>query len=217
MADWRSNDYYPKLRAAKVDPKEINFFKAEPSTKKWLEDPRYSPIITASRIAITDKEDEFLGKTLQTDDTIQHWLTLVSNITFPPPRAIESTTEKSTNLNPGPQTPEILICFHLQSGINGFRETAHGGLLCTLMDEALAMVVELYRATSSSSREELYTAKLNISYRRPVKTPGVVIAKSWLEKREGRRWIVRGVLENRKGEVCVEVDGLWIAARPRRL
>lgn len=215
MADWRGNDYYPKLRAANVDPKELEFFRSEPSTRKWLDDPRYDPIITAARIAITDKEDEFVGKTLQTQDTIRNWLALVSNAAFPP-AGVATSAEKSTR-TPGPQAPEVLILFHLQSGVNGFSETAHGGLLCTLMDEALAMVVELYRATSSSSREELYTARLNISYRRPVKTPGIVIAKSWLEKKEGRRWTVKGLLEDSTGEVCVQVDGLWIAARPRRL
>jgi acyl-coenzyme A thioesterase PaaI-like protein len=217
MADWRGSDYYPKLRAAKVDPKELEFFSSEPSTRKWLENPRYDPIITAARIAITDKEDEFLAKTLQTDDTIRNWLALVSNVAFPPPSGATASTEVSRRTPGTLITPEILIFFHLQSGVNGFRETAHGGLLCTLMDEALAMVVELYRATSSSSREELYTARLDIRYRRPVKTPGVVIAKAWLEKREGRRWAVKGVLEDSAGHVCVEVDGLWIAARPRRL
>jgi acyl-CoA thioesterase FadM len=70
---------------------------------------------------------------------------------------------------------------------------------------------------NSSSREELYTARLNISYRRPVKTPGTVIAKSWLDKKEGRKWVVKGLLENSKGEVCAEVDRLWIAAPPTRL
>lgn len=217
MADWRSNDYYPKLRAAEVDPKELEFFRSEPSTRKWLDGQQYSPMVTAARIAITDREDEFVGKTLQTDDTIRNWLALVSNATFPPPGASTSAPQSSKKTAPGAESPEVLFFFHLRSGVNGFRDTAHGGLLCTLMDEALAMVVELYRATSSSSREELYTARLNVSYRRPVKTPDTLIAKSWLEKRDGRKWIVRGLLENSKGEVCVEVDGLWIAAASQRL
>jgi len=117
----------------------------------------------------------------------------------------------------GAECPDVLLLFRLESGVNGFRDTAHGGLLCTLMDEALAMVVELYRATSSSSREELYTARLNVSFRRPVTTPGTVIAKAWLEKREGRKCLVSGLLENSAGEKCVEVDGLWVAAPQRRL
>lgn len=162
-----------------------------------------------------DKEDEFLGKTLQTDDTIRNWLTLVSNVTFPPPSATVPTM--GLRGASGVDTPDVLIFFHLGSGVNGFRETAHGGLLCTLMDEALAMVVELCRATSSSSREEMYTARLNISFRRPVKTPGTLIAKAWLEKREGRKWTVKGLLENSDGELSVEADGLWIAAAPQRL
>jgi acyl-coenzyme A thioesterase PaaI-like protein len=215
MANWREADYYPKLREAKVDPKDLEFFRSEPLTKKWFEDPQYSPIVTAARISVIDKEDEFLGKTLKTDDTIKHWLALVSNISSPLPGAAIPIDE-STKISRA-ETTEVLIFFHLESGVNGFRETAHGGLLCTLMDEALAMVVELYRATSSSSREELYTARLNISYRRPVRTPGTFVAKSWLEKREGRKWIVRGLLENSDGEICVEVDGLWIGAAPGRL
>lgn len=215
MADWRSDDYYAKLRAARVDPKELKFFSSKPTTRKWLDNLEYSPIITAARIPMIDKEDEFLGKTLQTDDTIRNWLTLVSNVTFPPPSATVPTM--GLRGASGVDTPDVLIFFHLGSGVNGFRETAHGGLLCTLMDEALAMVVELCRATSSSSREEMYTARLNISFRRPVKTPGTLIAKAWLEKREGRKWTVKGLLENSDGELSVEADGLWIAAAPQRL
>jgi acyl-coenzyme A thioesterase PaaI-like protein len=216
MADWRASDYYAKLRAAQVDDKDLEFFRSEAPTRRWLDDPNYDPIVTAARVAITDREDEFVGRTLQTDETVKNWLALVSTVAFPPPGAPASVKD-DRNYKRGAQTPEVLMLFNLQSGVNGFRDTAHGGLLCALMDEALAMVVELYRATASASREELYTANLNVSFRRPVKTPGVVIAKSWLEKREGRKCIVRGLLEDGEGRACVHVEGLWISARSKRL
>ncbi|KAL6251773.1 hypothetical protein RBB50_001983 [Rhinocladiella similis] len=215
MADWRSNDYYQKLRVGKVDPKDLEFFKSEPSTRKWLEHAQYSPIITAARLTITDREDVFLNTTLKTDDTISHWLALVSDLTFPHPG--KSSQTQSSRRPSGPENPEVLIFFHLCKGVNSFRDTAHGGLLCTLLDETLATVVELYRQTSSPNREELYTARLDISYRRPVKTPAVYIAKAWLEQREGRKWIVKGLLESSQGEICCNIDGLWVAARPQRL
>ena len=38
------------------------------------------------------------------------------------------------------------------------------------------------------------TAYLNVGFKKPVKTPGVVLCRAWVERREGRK--------NRKGRSC---------------
>ncbi|EME88447.1 uncharacterized protein MYCFIDRAFT_126759 [Pseudocercospora fijiensis CIRAD86] len=215
MADWRAGDYYTQLRAAPVDVKELQYFQSQPSTKPWLEHTDYSPIASPVRAPRGDGEDEFLGRVVHTDDTIRHWLAVISNKAFPPPGS-----EKSGGLqkDAGTEKPDFMLLCDLQYGVNGFRGIAHGGFLCSLIDEALAQVVELHRHSSDSpSREYLYTANLNVNFRRPVATPNVIIIKGWLEKKQGRKWTVRGVLENGRGEGCIDVDGLWIAARPGKI
>ncbi|KAF2160551.1 hypothetical protein M409DRAFT_70309 [Zasmidium cellare ATCC 36951] len=215
MVDWRSGGYFQALRAAIVNPADINFFTDQPSAQPWLNNTRYTATISPARNPQTEGEDELFGKALQTDDTIQHWLSLISNTAFPilAPRPPSETPLLSGKFD----APDVVSLLYLQHGINGFRGTAHGGLLCAVLDEAMGFTVELHRHASSSSREELYTAKVNIDYRRPVLTPDMVVVKTWLEKRDGRKWYLRGLVENSKGERCVDVEGLWVAARPRKL
>ncbi|KXT05643.1 hypothetical protein AC578_5582 [Pseudocercospora eumusae] len=215
MADWREGDYYTQLRAASVSARELQYFHRQASTKSWLEHRHYSPVASPQRTPRGDGEDEFLGRVVNTDDTIRHWLAVVSNKAFPPPA---SKTPGGVQADAGVDQPDFLLLCDVQHGVNGFRGIAHGGFLCSLLDETLAQVVELHRHTGHSpSREHLYTANLNVNFRRPVATPDTIVIKAWLEKRAGRKWTVRGVLENSKGERCIDVDGLWIAARPGTL
>ncbi|KAF7192278.1 Acyl-coenzyme A thioesterase THEM4 [Pseudocercospora fuligena] len=215
MADWREGDYYAQLRAASVSPKELQYFQSQPSTKSWLEHTDYSPVASPQRTPRGDGEDEFLGRVVNTDDTIRHWLAVVSDKAFPLPG---SKAPGGVQKDAGVDQPDFMLLCDLQHGVNGFREIAHGGFLCSLLDETLAQVVELHRHTGDSlSREYLYTANLNVNFRRPVATPDTIIIKGWLEKRAGRKWTVKGVLENSKAELCIDVDGLWIAARPEKL
>ncbi|KXT18111.1 hypothetical protein AC579_4566 [Pseudocercospora musae] len=215
MADWREENYYTQLRAAVVSPRELQYFQCQTSTKSWLEHSDYSAIASPQRVPRGDGEDEFLGRVVNTDDTIRHWLAVVSDKAFPLPAC---KAYGRVQADAGVDQPDFLLLCDLQHGVNGFRGIAHGGFLCSLLDETLAQVVELHRHTGDSpSREHLFTANLNVNFRRPVATPDTIVIKGWLEKRVGRKWTVRGVLENSKGQVCINADGLWIAARPEKL
>lgn len=61
------------------------------------------------------------------------------------------------------------------------------------------------------------TAYLKVDYRSPVKTPGVLLARAWLEKREGRKIWGRGVIENEEGNVLADGEALFLVVEPIRL
>ncbi|PBP17650.1 hypothetical protein BUE80_DR011551 [Diplocarpon rosae] len=43
------------------------------------------------------------------------------------------------------------------------------------------------------------TAYLNVTYRKPVSTPGAVLVRAWVERVEGRKIFGRGVIEDGDG------------------
>lgn len=62
-----------------------------------------------------------------------------------------------------------------------------------------------------------YTASLKIDFRRPVRTPGVLLCRSWLERREGRKLWVKGRVEDGQGGLYAEGESLWVEVLKGRL
>ncbi|KAE8329742.1 HotDog domain-containing protein [Aspergillus sergii] len=116
--------------------------------------------------------------------------------------------------------PDIVLLVHLGSGGNGFRDTAHGGVLAALLDETLGCCIESWaiqlhasEQASSATRPRSYTANLNISYRAPVESPGIIIVHAWLKKREGRKWFLGAKILGEDGRTRAEASALWISER----
>jgi acyl-CoA thioesterase FadM len=51
---------------------------------------------------------------------------------------------------------------------------------------------------------------LNVRYKKPLFTPQVVMVRGRVMKVEGRKLFVGGSIENEKGELFAEADGLWV-------
>jgi len=82
----------------------------------------------------------------------------------------------------------------------------HGGFIAMAFDELLGLTnVQLGRPGM--------TGTLTVKYRHPTPLYREVHLESWVERMEGRRAIVRGVL--RDGDtLCAEAEGLFVALRP---
>ncbi|MCJ1446858.1 MAG: hypothetical protein MMC23_007365 [Stictis urceolatum] len=108
----------------------------------------------------------------------------------------------------------MTILYYLGEDVSGHPGVVHGGLLATLLDEALA------RCSFGALPNKVgMTANLNIDYRRPMPTDSYVVARAELERVEGRKAWVRGWLESadagEDGERVkfVEAKGLFIEPR----
>lgn len=191
-----------------VDLSDIAWARKEPWAKQWLDDVRYLPISITSRKQKATGQDDFFARTLQTSTTIPHWLYLVHNALL---------TGSTGGYIPGRENPGLVLFVALEQGVNGFRNTAHGGVLCGLLDEAQSTCVEFHRRAQSTEAESLYTATLNVEFRKPVSTPALVMAKAWLSKVEGRKWHVVGEIVDSYGYVCAKSSSLWITPRTARM
>ncbi|KAK7905589.1 hypothetical protein LTR67_000312 [Exophiala xenobiotica] len=67
---------------------------------------------------------------------------------------------------------------------------------------------------STAPMSSVMTAELTIKYRRPVPTGEVLLVRTWIDKMEGRKIVVRAVVEDQDGQVLSEGLALFIALRP---
>ena len=85
---------------------------------------------------------------------------------------------------------------------------AHGGLIATLLDETLGSAMFM-------QADGCATAELSVKYERPLPIPGVVLCRSWVERTEGRKMWIDGVVEDGNGGVYVRGQSLFIRFRER--
>lgn len=98
-----------------------------------------------------------------------------------------------------------------EPGVCGHPGTVHGGVVATLVDEAMSLAVALQppsttiTTTTSPSRgrggngvgEEhhprghIYTSQLDVRFKRPVTAPGMVVVRARVVARAGRKYWVR--------------------------
>lgn len=147
-------------------------------------------------------EDSLFAETLQTKRTISAALAFYPR---PPPEA-QSLDAFS-----------VLVA--LGDGLNGWPAVLHGGIVASLIDESMGSLYMInkdrahVRAValghkSGETPEELgaYTAELKVRYLRPVQTPGIVLVKCKVTRREGRKTWMRAIVLQKTGQL-EELDG----------
>lgn len=219
MSKVETQHYLSLLGTGPVDNESLSFFSNHPCGLPYLTDPSpYQPVPFTPHYEKNDTSDTFFNQTLNTAGTIPHALALIRrDILELNPRLQERESDSAP-----PLEPDFVLLVKIDTCLNGFQGTVHGGLLASLLDESLGCCVEalsscldLVHQRHPGERTRLYTANLNISYRAPVTSPGVVTIRTWLKRREGRKWFLEGTLSGDDGRVRTEVKGLWISERSK--
>lgn len=81
-----------------------------------------------------------------------------------------------------------------------------------ILDDVIGTAADCARPKESSTM----TAYLKVDYRKPFKTPGVLLARAWLEKKEGRKMWGRGTIEDGEGIVYADGEALFIVVASLR-
>ncbi|KAI9761636.1 MAG: hypothetical protein M4579_000870 [Chaenotheca gracillima] len=187
------------------------------NTIQWcrpiLHDPAYTAIDTPSRRRKDDAEDSLFAETLHTPSTIKHCVSLLRT---PPAPALP-------NIPPPPEQPfahfhankdrippaDVVALLTLGSGVNGHPNFGHGGFITVLLDEFMSLLVGVHEFWGSS------TVFLNTTFTRGVATPGTILVRAWLVRKEAKKLWLHGRVENEKGQVCGSADGLWVQSKPK--
>ncbi|OAX78301.1 hypothetical protein ACJ72_07392 [Emergomyces africanus] len=230
-----------------IPAETLKHFQSDPWASSFLNLSSHTAIETYSRKSdpLTG-EDAFFAHTIGSPSTIPYCITLRKKqidapptqppySPFPPPAA-GPNAPKTT---PIPSNKvDLFALFALATpGISGHPDTAHGGVIATLLDEIMSLAVSLhipdYRDNESVERARLYTAQLDVRYRKPVRVPGTAVVKAWCVAREGRKFFMKGQLVQEEGEpegrgkgqlewakrkiICTEAYGVWVQAREGKL
>ncbi|KAJ9609580.1 hypothetical protein H2200_005907 [Cladophialophora chaetospira] len=212
------DDYLTWVTTTPAPEDEVQFFKSIAWTRSLVEDPLFKPIPTPTLFTITGQShNAFIAKTIRTPEGISHWLMLMRKDFETPSDSHKgsggvSSRPNNVEVRPTKQS-DFIILMELGADLDGFGGRVHGGAVCTILDEALSLCVEYHRQRSSDSRAPLYTAQLNTTFRGSVPSPSVVIVKTWLEAKVGRKWFVKGQICDAQDNLLAQGEGLWLTEK----
>jgi uncharacterized protein (TIGR00369 family) len=103
------------------------------------------------------------------------------------------------------------ICrFRLQGRFIGPPGHAHGGIIATILDEAMGKVNKLHNVTA-------LTAKMEVNYLKPVPLAKPLIVEGWELRARGREHTYAAEIRNREGQVLAASTGKFIEIDPHRV
>ncbi|KAL5050660.1 hypothetical protein BDW71DRAFT_104576 [Aspergillus fruticulosus] len=183
---------------------DISHFQSIPWVSDLLADPSFKTHPIPSRTFKASTEDSLFSTTLNSRSTISSCLL---QYRLPP----ANTTPLHRNAIP---TNEVRIFCTLGSDLNGYPGILHGGIVATLLDEFMGLILSMSRGGGAPGMEGPVTAYLNTKFVRPVVTPGtVVVSGRIVEAKEERKWEIVGDIKGEDGKILAEAECLYILPR----
>lgn len=117
----------------------------------------------------------------------------------------------------------ISLVLELRNGLHGFNGTVHGGLTCAIMDEAMGTLLFQNDLLNRQAKAEGFippdakgfaaaaTAHMDVKYRKPIRTPQIVVATASLERIEGRKMHMHVIVKDKDNQECASCDGVFIS------
>jgi acyl-coenzyme A thioesterase PaaI-like protein len=175
----------------------------EPDLAHFQNIPWCAQLLSSSNIVITptnsreykaSTEDALFAETFKTDDTIRACLSFYSR---PAPGI--------------PRIEEIHTLLALGYRLNGYPARAHGGVIATLIDEEMGMLLSVNKKLGFlGTQGDTVTAYLNVTYLKPVETPGTVLVSARFREVTGRKYFLEAMIKAGSGEVLAKAEALWI-------
>ncbi|KUJ09081.1 uncharacterized protein LY89DRAFT_690623 [Mollisia scopiformis] len=141
-------------------------------------------------------EDAFFAETLQTKSTLSSGLIFYTR---------PSSSDRIHKLN---------ALMTLGYAVNGYPKIAHGGLVATIMDESMGLLLHENKVRGAlDGVGNTVTAYLNVSYVKAVPTPSTVLITAELKEVVGRKYFVHATVKDPGGEVLTRAEALFIGVK----
>ncbi|KAK2761350.1 hypothetical protein FQN54_001872 [Arachnomyces sp. PD_36] len=181
-------------------------FRSIPWCRKLLDHPDYQITTTFSRQYKESTEDSLLAETLKTDNTVRSVLSLSRR-----PREISLEGERGGKAL---RIDEIRTLVSLGSGMNGHSHILHGGIVATLLDEVMGILLTANKDPANASIQgETFTAYLHVNYLKPVDTPQTVVVIAKFRELKGRKHYIESTIEDGSGVVLAKGEALWVGIK----
>lgn len=193
----------------------LDHFSSLALARPTLEDPNFH-VANLSRTVTDDGHGHTLmGKTWNTPTTIKHLLSLYRH----------ELTATGPSIPLGEQTPEeraeVRRFYTFGEDLNAHPDLLHGGVIGCVLDSTLGNAIGL-ASRLRRYNGPMFTVQLNVTYKKPVRTPGTIMARSWVTKIEdgGRKVWAEGVIESlgEEGETIMHAtaEGMWVGRRTKQ-
>jgi len=181
-------------------------YQSIPWVSKLLQDDSFITIPSTNREKKSSTEDNLFAATLKSDDTLSGCLTQY--------RYSPSSSAVPENIE------EVRMFFTLGDGMNGYPGILHGGIVATLLDEGMGLLLTLrsnYKASNDrATSSKTVTAYLNTNFLRPVQTPGVIVLYARLdESKENRKWKIKGRICDSEDQVLATAECLYVKSQSK--
>ncbi|ORX99728.1 Thioesterase/thiol ester dehydrase-isomerase, partial [Basidiobolus meristosporus CBS 931.73] len=103
---------------------------------------------------------------------------------------------------------KVVMIVHLGPKLCGHKGIIHGGMIASLLDEALGRTIIPNLPGSIG-----FTANFSINYRRPTFADNFVVVRTEVTKIEGRKGFVKGQIEDVQGNILADSEALFIAPK----
>lgn len=194
-----------------------------PIFETTLKDPAWRSVSMSRTVTDSGRGHTLMGRTWNTPDTIP---ALVSF--YQPANSTLSKSASTSEELPQSQLKaltEVRRFYAFGDGMTAHPGLLHGGIVSCILDSGLGAAVAVnVGGNATEGKGEgwgtmMMTVQLNTSFRAPVRTPGVVVVRGWIEKKEGdgRKMWAKGVVEGPGGVVHAEADGLWVRAKSAKV
>jgi acyl-coenzyme A thioesterase PaaI-like protein len=142
-------------------------------------------------------EDALFSKTFNKPDTIERCLSFYKR-----PEA--------------DRIDDIYMLLSLGYRLNGHPGIAHGGVLATIIDEGMGILVGINKRLGLvAGKGNTMTAYLNVTYVKPVATPQTVLVSARLKEVKGQKHFLEATIKNGKGELLSKAEALFVVIKAR--
>ncbi|KAL4971089.1 putative short-chain dehydrogenase [Aspergillus stella-maris] len=218
----------------KQDTDDTPHFASIPWVSTLLSDPTFKTIPISYRTPSRKipREDRLFSTTLNSPGTIAHHLAQYR----PPQPNANSASQTQAQAEAEKQihvlderhiripTSEVRIFVTLGSEMDGYADVLHGGMVSTLLDEVMGLILVLSLAgtgqedgkSQTGEMKAPVTAYLNTRFRAPVGTPGTYVVCGRVERVVGgRKWVIKGDIRDGEGRALADAECLYVSPRGR--
>ncbi|KAL8408402.1 hypothetical protein RB594_007006 [Gaeumannomyces avenae] len=176
------------------------------------------------RAASDGKSSPFFSETVNTPSTIPAFIHFHS---WPPPPGPSSPAsqqqQQQQQLAGGGPLPirEVRALLSLAGGVDGHEGVCHGGVVCSILDEAIGLLALVNKKVGGLPELPLVTGHLNVHFRRPVRTGRAVLATSRVKADGGGggagRYACESILQDEQGTVLAVGEALFVQLQQIKL
>jgi acyl-coenzyme A thioesterase PaaI-like protein len=182
----------------------LNHFTSIPWCAAHLQAPGAISFIPACRNPASPWDNQILGKTLATEQTVAHILSFVE------------PADAAHALHPTRHIPKVHTLFATGDGVSGYPGVVQGGLVMALIDEAMSAVLEINMVLGKEGaafQTNSVTGSMDMRFLKPVPTGEAVRAVAWIENVEGRRTKIVCQMFNEDGVELAKCTSTWVALK----